>query len=161
MTDTNLSIQQIELAIAQMFGIRNNIIVPNVSWGFFATHEADLVIINKSSYLTEVEIKRSWHDFLNDFKKHTTHDEGKVMWKYYAVPESLSEKVWQYLCDNEHKDWGVIAYNEMGGAWIVKYPNNYGHSAPAKKLFLEEKLSIARLGCMRIWKLKEKLIDKQ
>lgn len=57
MTDTNLSIQQIELAIAQMFGIRNNIIVPNVSWGFFDTHEADLVIINKSNYLTEVEIK--------------------------------------------------------------------------------------------------------
>lgn len=41
MTDTKLTIHEIELAIAQVFGVRNNIIVPNVSWGFFATHEAD------------------------------------------------------------------------------------------------------------------------
>lgn len=79
MKETNLSIHQIELAVAQVFGVRDNIIVPNVSWGFFATHEADLVIINKTGYLTEVEIKRSWQDFLNDFKKHTTHDEDKVV----------------------------------------------------------------------------------
>lgn len=57
MTETNLSIHEIELAVAQVFGIRNNIIVPNVSWGFFATHEADLVIINKTGYMTEVEIE--------------------------------------------------------------------------------------------------------
>lgn len=157
MTDTNLSIHEIELAVAQAFGIRNNIIVPNVSWGFFATHEADLVIINKTGYMTEVEIKRSWQDFLNDFKKHTTHDEGKVMWKYFAVPESMSEKVWQYLCDNGHRDWGLIPYTESGGAWVQYYPDNKGHSDCSKKLFLEEKLAIARLGCMRIWSLKEKL----
>lgn len=92
MLDTKLSIHEIELAIAQVFGIRNNIIVPNVSWGFFATHEADLVIINKTGYMTEVEIKRSWQDFLNDFKKHTTHDEGKVMWKYFAPPSKSVRK---------------------------------------------------------------------
>lgn len=160
MTDTNLSIHEIELAIAQAFGVRNNIIVPNVSWGFFATHEADLVIINKTGYMTEVEIKRSWQDFLNDFKKHTTHDEGKVMWKYFAVPQSLCEKAWQYLCDNGHRDWGVIQYTESGGAWVVHSPNNIHDKIASKKLFLEEKLAIARLGCMRIWSLKEKLNNR-
>lgn len=159
MKETNLSIHQIELAVAQVFGVRNNIIVPNVSWGFFATHEADLVIINKTGYLTEVEIKRSWQDFLNDFKKHTTHDEGKVMWKYFALPESLCEKAWRYLRDNGHRDWGVIQYNEGGCAWVKYHPDNKGHSDQRKKLFLEEKLAIARLGCMRIWKLKNKLSD--
>lgn len=157
MTDTNLSIHEIELAVAQAFGVRNNIIVPNVSWGFFATHEADLVIINKTGYMTEVEIKRSWQDFLNDFKKHTTRDEGKVMWKYFAVPQSLCERVWQYLCDNGHRDWGVIEYFEDGSARIAYYPNNIHDKIASKKLFLEEKLAIARLGCMRIWSLKEKL----
>lgn len=157
MTDTNLTIHQIELAIAQAFGVRNNIIVPNVSWGFFATHEADLVIINKTGYMTEVEIKRSWQDFLHDFKKQTTHDEGKVSWKYFAVPQSLSERVWQYLCDNDRKDWGVIEYLEDGRAWIVHLPDNIMDHIESKKLFLEEKLAIARLGCMRIWSLKEKL----
>lgn len=157
MADTTQTIDQIEVAIAFAFGVRNNIIVPNVSWGFFATHEADLLIINKSGYLTEVEIKRSWQDFLKDFKKHTTHDEGKVMWKYFAVPEILCEKVWNYLCDNDHKDWGLILYNEIGGAWIKYYPTPYPRSSPSKKLTLEERFAIARLGAMRIWTLKGKL----
>ena len=159
MADTNLTIDQIELAIAEFFGTRNNIIVPNVSWGFFATHEADLVILNKSGYLTEIEIKRSWRDFLNDFKKHTTHDEGKVMWKYFAVPLSICEKVWQYLCDNGYKDWGVISYSEEMYAAIVYHPNNHNLTTKSNRLFLEEQLTIARLGSMRIWKLKEKLTD--
>lgn len=159
MSDTTLTIDRIELAIAEVFGIRNNIIVPNVSWGFFATHEADLVIINKSGYMSEVEIKRSWQDFLNDFKKHTTHDEGKVMWKYFAVPSSLCEKVWQYLCDNGHKDWGVIQYFEDGTACPKYYPDNIHLTTKSNRLFLEEQLAIARLGSMRIWKLKEKLAD--
>ncbi len=157
MADTTLTIDQIELAVAEVFGIRNNIIVPNVSWGFFATHEADLVIINKSGYMTEVEIKRSWQDFLNDFKKHTTHDEGKVMWKYFAVPECLAEKIWQYLRDNGHRDWGVIQYLENGNAWVKYQPGNRNITTKSNRLFLEEQLAIARLGSMRIWKLKEKL----
>lgn len=160
MTDTNLSIHEIELAIAKAFGVRNNIIVPNVSWGYFDTHEADLVIINKNGYMTEVEIKRSWQDFLNDFKKHTSHDEGKVMWKYFAVPQSLCEKVWRHLCDNGHRDWGIIQYLESGNACVVHFPNNIHDKTTSKKLFLEEKLAIARLGCMRIWSLKEKLNNK-
>lgn len=35
------------------------------------------------------------------------------------------------------------------------HPDNKGHSDQRKKLFLEEKLAIARLGCMRIWSLKD------
>lgn len=155
--NTSLTIDQIEHAVAECFGVRNNIIVPNVSWGFFATHEADLLIINKTGYLTEVEIKRSWEDFKKDFQKTTTHDEGKVMWKYFAVPVNIKDKVLKYLSDNERMDWGVIIYYEDASAWFEKRPNNFGHSNPQKKLYLEEKLSIARLGCMRIWSLKKKL----
>ena len=155
--NTTLTIDQIEYAVAECFGIRNNIIVPNISWGFFATHEADMLIINKSSYLTEVEIKRSWEDFQKDFQKTTTHDEGKVMWKYFAVPASIKDKVLEYLVEHNREDWGVIIYYEDASAWFEKRPNNFGHSNPQKKLFIEEKLTIARLGCMRIWGLKKKL----
>ena len=65
--ETTRDIHEIEKDIARYFGIRENIIVPNVSWGFFKTHEADMIIINKSGYMTEVEIKRSYADFLADF----------------------------------------------------------------------------------------------
>lgn len=90
---------------------------------------------------------------------HTTHDEGKVTWKYFAVPESMCEKAWQYLCDNGHKDWGLIPYNETGGAWIKYRPICYPHSSQSKKLTFEERFAIARLGTMRIWNLKGKLVS--
>lgn len=158
--NTSLSIDQIECAVAECFGVRNNIIVPNVSWGFFATHEADMIIINKSGYLTEVEIKRSWQDFLADFKKTTTHDENKVWYKYFAVPYDMRQRVRKYLVENNRRDWGVVSYVESGAAFIEYQPSNFGRSEPSKKLTLEEMLSIARLGCMRIWGLKKKLTDK-
>lgn len=161
MIDTKLTVGQIQVAVAEAFGVRNHIIVPNVSWGFFASHEADMVLITKSNYLIEVEIKRSWSDFLADFKKTTTHDEGKVMYKYFAVPESLTDKVKTYLVENKHQDWGIIQYHETGTAWIVRQPKNFGSTDHRKKLFLEEQLAIARLGCMRIWKLKSDLNDKR
>lgn len=158
--NTRLTIDQIECAVAEYFGVRNNIIVPNVSWGFFATHEADMVIINKTGYLTEVEIKRSWQDFLADFRKTTTHDEGKVMYKYFAVPYELREKVRAYLAECNRMDWGVVSYTESGEAFIHYHPSNFGRSDKSKKLSLEERFEIARLGCMRVWRLKKKLTDK-
>lgn len=155
--ETKLTVDQIQVAISDVFGVRDNIIVPNVSWGFFETHEADMVVINKSNYLTEVEIKRSWSDFIRDFRKTTTHDEGKVMYKFFAIPQSILVKVRSYLVENDKIDWGIIVYSEEGYAWIEYYPSNHGQSDSRKKLYIEERLSIARLGCIRIWKLKSKL----
>ena len=61
--DTNLTVKEIQTAIANTFNVRKNVFVPNVSWGYFKTHEADLVSI-ENHYLIEYEIKRSWEDFL-------------------------------------------------------------------------------------------------
>ena len=43
--DTNLTVKEIQTAIANTFNVRKNVFVPNVSWGYFKTHEADLVSI--------------------------------------------------------------------------------------------------------------------
>lgn len=41
--ETNLSVEQIQqLIIKYEGGARANIFVPNVSWGYFKSHEADL-----------------------------------------------------------------------------------------------------------------------
>ena len=154
--NTNLPIGLIELRIAQFFNFRKNIIVPKVSWGYFATHEADLLICSKFGYLTEIEIKRSWSDFLADFKKNTTHNEGKVMWKYFAVPVSICDNVKQYLTDNDFVDWGVISYTDGCYFKIERVPNNSTAHDKAKKLTAEEQLKIARLGCMRYWSSERK-----
>ena len=48
------------------FYIRRNIVIPNVSWGFL-NHEADLLVISQKRTLTEIEIKRTWADFMDSF----------------------------------------------------------------------------------------------
>jgi hypothetical protein len=68
---------EVEEAVARMFGIRQNIIVPNISWGM-GLHECDLLIIRKSGYAVEVEIKVSRWDLRKDLKKTHGHQSGRI-----------------------------------------------------------------------------------
>lgn len=163
--DTTLSITQIELGLAQYFNFRNNVIVPKVSWGLL-NHEADLLILNKSGYLTEIEIKRSWADFLADFRKQHNHEDSKVSWYYYAVPESIVDKCRAKLAevDPGHK-WGLICYSESWDGLCVpvieSHPSNIHLHRGDKKLFIEEQFQLARLGAMRTWSLKNIIINNE
>lgn len=156
--DTKLSVDEIELAIRNsgMFNKRQDIFVPNISWGLL-NHEADLVVITKSGYLSEIEIKRSWSDFLADFKKGHGHKDERVYKLYYAVPESIAQKVIAFFIENKVANNGLIIYGEDGGCKINYIPETPYFSG-GRKLFIEECLTIARLGCMRIFALKSKLV---
>lgn len=167
---TNLTVKEIQEALVKHFGVRANTFIPNVSWGYFKTHEADLLSISNNNYLTEYEIKRSYADFLADFKKTTTHFECKVSQFYYVVPESIAEKCWNFIKEyefaepyNKEKNFdrppvGLLSYNEEGiiklehGAQkLYHYTNSYEKDY---KLFLEEQNTLLRLGCMRLWNTK-------
>lgn len=157
--NTKLSIDEVELAIVNsgLFDKRQNIFVPNVSWGLL-NHEADLVIMTKSGYLTEIEIKRSWEDFKADFDKTHEHHDERVYKLYFCIPESILDKVMIFLKEKYGSAIpAVLTYDESGVLTDAKigYPFRGG-----RKLFLEEQLTIARLGCMRIWNLKEKINKK-
>ena len=165
--DTKLDIKQIEFAIARRFGVRDNIIVPNVSWGFFRTHEADLLIMSKKGYLTEVEIKRSYNDLLADFKKTTSHYEGKVEHMYYAVPVSIAEKSWKAITESFYGQTvkcGLITYNESGFAKIVvaapSISSIWNRKKQDHRLSLEEQLQLSRLGVLRYWSMQERILTK-
>lgn len=159
--DTKLTIDEIELAIVNsgLFNKRGDIIVPNVSWGLL-NHEADMVVMTKSGYLTEIEIKRSWEDFKADFKKDHQHDDERVDKLYYCVPLSIKERVADYLTENEIPFTGLLYFSEEG---TIYEHNLGGHTRQwcmgGRKLFIEEQLTISRLGCMRVWNLKQKLVD--
>lgn len=170
--ETKLTVQQIQrLIVEHEGGPRKNTFVPNVSWGFFRTHEADLVMLSKAGYLTEYEIKRSWSDFLADFKKTTNHFEGKVMQLYYVVPECIADKCWEFIKNHEWKDpynprmcldyppVGLIWYSEEGRVHTKQYAPLLARFTESDnndyKLFLEEQLAIMRLGVMRLWTRKE------
>ena len=156
--DTKLTIDEIELAIVNsgIFNKRNDIIVPNVSWGLL-NHEADMVVMTKSGYLTEIEIKRSWEDFKADFKKDHQHDDERVYKFYYCVPSLIKDKVIELLKTRYEFIPAVLSYTEEGV--VIDLKVGFPNTNRGRKLFLEEQLTIARLGCMRVWNLKQKLVD--
>lgn len=180
--DTKLTIEQIILALHNCEFIcnrRQDIVVPNLSWSLL-DYEADLVIVNKTGYMTEIEIKRSYADFVADFKKRHHHDSEVVCHFFYCVPKSIVGKVEAFLTSYkaEHDDFdlpAVLTYDENGEIDRARdvnapytidgttyYPafgsayNKYGK----RKLFLEERFIVARMGQLRFWKLLESTIDK-
>jgi len=154
----------IEVAISKYFGVRQNIIVPNISWGFHWMHECDMFIVTKAGIATEVEIKISKSDLLADFKKGHDHKdrEGRITYFYYAMPETLYEKVKDLIPTEAgiltcyRPDW------DSDGTRVYMHEKRKPEKRKnTRKLTPEEQLKIAWLGTMRIWSLKEKIIKLQ
>ena len=160
---TELTVKDIQALLAEYFGIRNNIIVPNVSWGLL-DYEADLLVMNKTGYVTEIEIKRSWSDFLADFKKDENAHKSEIIYQFwYCVPDGLYkdciEKLKEVYPDSLDRP-NVISYSDSGVL------NFHGKSASYcrgkhRKMFLEEQLKLARLGAMRYWSSEFKRIKNE
>jgi hypothetical protein len=164
---------EIEEAVARMFGIRQNLIVPNISWGL-GLHECDLLIVRKSGCAVEVEIKISLADLKKDARKRHNHIDrhNRIGHLYFAVPEKLLGVAERYAPASagiivvaptnqfngyEDDDW------VQGEALYISKLRAYIHRPAIKrknsgKLTEAEINYVARLGCMRIWNLKAKLI---
>ena len=167
MADTSLNIKQIEYALytSGIFDRNTYIMVPNISYGLLS-YEADFVAMSKTGYLTEVEIKRSFYDFKADFKKRHLHDDILVTYFYYCVPVGILDKVKAFLQDryvSRMKMPALLTYDETGH--IEKVPN-FGYIMAfkhpyARKLYLEEQVKFARLGCFRYWSIQEKTVGEE
>lgn len=160
--DTNLTVRDIMLALIKQdcFNVRRNIVVPNISFGFL-DHEADLFLVSKSGYATEVEIKRSLSDLKADFKKSKPFICDKVYRFYYCVPDSLVNHCRDLCIENKRPISGIISYNESGSIsfhnrTICDSDKQWPRYSGGRKLFIEEQLQIARLGTIRFWNLMNK-----
>jgi hypothetical protein len=150
----------IEIAIAKYFGVRQNIIVPNISWGLL-THEVDLLVVRKSGVAIEIEIKVSLQDFKADFNKRHHHQErlNRISEFYYAMPKELYLKCKDLIPENA----GVITCEryldyqkrEKIQAWTEKKAVKIKN---ARKLTIDEQFKVAILGTMRIFNLKAKIV---
>ena len=151
--------QQIEIALYDHFNPRLNLCVPNVSWGLFKYHEADLVVLTKSNWGTEVEIKVSSADIKKDLLKKHKHKEAIIKDLWFAVPEGLETDV------NIPKDAGIIVVKRYIRKGKTKYHCQRFRmpvsNKKARKFSDEERLKLLRLGCLRLQGLKQKLNDKQ
>ena len=156
------------MIISNEVSLRNEIAIPNLYWGML-NYEADLVVINKTGYMREYEIKRSFKDLKADFKKKCYHDAEQVYQFFYVLPISIKEKALELFRMHQTDDAyikafgistecheslpAVIFYNDDG--YIVYRTRFSGHlCGNHRKLFLEEKLTITRLLSIRYWKLR-------
>ena len=147
--DTKLNIHEIEYQIAKFkkFDFVKNDVLINISWGFLF-HEADMLVVSKTGYITEIEIKRSYADLKNDFVKKHTHSSSMITRFYYAVPEALVEKTKALLAQHDRVA-GIISYSEKKRINIVVEAPNL----KKRKITNEERLKLLRLGNMRVWKM--------
>lgn len=140
----------IEIAVARHFGWRNNIIVPNVSWGLL-DYEADMVIVRPSGWAIEVEIKVSRNDIKADLEKWHNHGAKCFQRFYFAVPDELKDD------PNIPAHAGIISVGDYEGR--KRLSCEIHRVAPlrrdAHKLDESKIRKLLELGTMRIWSLKE------
>lgn len=153
---------EMECAVVRFLDYRSNLIVPNVYWGM-NMHECDLLVVSKAGYLTEIEIKITRADLRADKKKLHGHRCPRIKRLFFALPDYL-----------EHC---IDMVPERAGIILVR-PNSVDYKAnpfwiprcreirPAQRNKVAHKISdadrykIARLGALRIWRLKD-MIAKQ
>lgn len=150
---------EMEAALMGYLDPRQNLIVPNVSWGLCGLHECDLLALSKSGYGTEIEIKISKSDLLKDKEKSHRHNHNHIKYLFFAVPVKL-------------KDVAMEAIPKRAGLFVVeKYVFNNGEKrtivrqvrgAEINKTHVKwgekDRYQLARLGTMRILGLKQKII---
>ena len=150
---------EMEVAISNKFGVRTNIIVPNISWGLSGMHECDVFIVKMTGYCVEVEIKRSKSDLLADFKKgHNHRDRGnRIKEFYYCFPETMLKTCEELI----PKGAGIIVCKRHGDNVHASFYRDPIPRLGAMKLTKEDQFKVAKLGTMRIWSLKKKIIKLQ
>lgn len=134
------------------FNVRTHLIVPNVYWGLDLDYEADLVVLTKAGYATEVEIKTSLADLKADQKKKRVHNSNLFKYLYFCFPEKLLEKGEQYV-------------PERAGILLIDKKRIKKHRAPKYntdciKFDDKRKLKLLRLGLFRYWNCIKKEIKR-
>lgn len=144
----------LEQRVVRFFRPRQNIVIPNVSWGFLS-HEADMLVVTAAGCLYEVELKVSRADLLRDLlkRKWKSKFDSKsfIKYMYFAVPKNLvylAFKVVPEYC-------GIIDGGDESNscAWEVRSPKQLS----SYKVGDAERLQLYRLGALRVWGLKAKI----
>ena len=129
--------------------------VPNVSWGLL-NHEADILIVRKSGWIDEIEIKITASDLRCDQLKNRGrgHMRDKHVHKlWFCIPEKLAEM------PEIPERAGILSvvYNENWHRYQIKSIRGPKIDKDAVKPDIHTIHKLLRLGVMRIWSLKAKL----
>ena len=142
---------EMEVALARYFGVRQNLIIPNIGWGI-GIHECDLFLLTPSGYGWEIEIKISKADLFKDKHKRHGHFSTKIKYLYFAIPDYLEK----YISEIPERAGIIIVKSKNWQCKKTREPQkntNYKYTT-------EERFQIARLGALRIWGFKETIASK-
>ena len=138
---------EIEMAITRHIGTKDNVIIPNLSFGLFP-YELDLCILNRNLYASEVEIKISKSDLKADAKKNHHHDRNGNYIKYlwFAMPEKMN-----CCLDLVPDRAGIYLVDSKGHVRIARKPKQ---NKLVKRWDYKMAFRLARLGTIRLWAVK-------
>lgn len=150
----NMTTPELEVAIMEGFDLRKNLIVPNIQAGM-GLHECDLLMCRVTGYGVEFECKLTKSDLAKDFKKDHAHESELIKETYYVVPKDLVSECMRVL----PKRFGIImVFRNASLDPEMKIIREAGYNENARKWTDEERFKLARLGTMRICKLKKEWI---
>ena len=154
---------EVEIEVMEHFGVRANLIVPNVSWGITGLHECDLLILSGSNYVTEIEIKVTKHDLLNDNDKRHGHLHGYIARLFFAVPEKLEAEALKSIPDRAGLLVVCPRVRDRNGEkyYIVKQIRAAKRNRDPHQWAVHERFQLLRLGAMRILGMKKKILSLQ
>lgn len=147
-----MTANEVEIAVARHFGYRQNVVVPNVSWGLGISYEADLVVLRASGFCFEVEIKVTRSDIRADLRKRHKHDGLWFRQLWFAVPRDLADD------PNIPQRAGVLAVESLTRVIVVRVA---ALNAAARKMPDAVQRKLLHLASMRTWTLKEALLSAQ
>lgn len=102
---------------------RADVAIPNVAWGFFKNIEVDLLVVSRSYNLYDFEIKRSWEDFVVDFKKKNYHNDIRIKRLTYCLPDVLACEKLKNWCSENYKSFKrpfeLLFYTSEGDECLV------------------------------------------
>lgn len=136
---------EMELALARYYEWKNLLAIPNIGYGL-NLHECDLLIVSKSGYATEIEIKVSKSDLKVDMHKQHGHRSNRIKYLYFAVPEKLKDCI-SLIPERA----GFMTVSNTGQISIIKDAET---NINVKKFTDEEISKFYKLGCIRIWHLR-------
>ena len=155
---------EIEIALYDYFRFLQNDVMTNIYLDG-GRHECDLIVIRTQSlYALEVEIKTSVGDLKAERKKQRYrnhqgvdcyHDSTVGMSKrfkekWFAMPEKMKQKGLAFIPEYA----GLLTINDHGAVNIIRKANKLNN----KPLTQGQRLDLLRLGVMKCYQLKQRLI---
>lgn len=170
-----MTTSEMEKLIYLYFKDSSSVIVPKVSgnnwwldteadpmiWKNIVNHECDMLVVTKSNYLTEVEIKISLSDLKADFKKEHQHKDENIKNFYYAFPEEMKDKAIKLIPEESGILIAVKKHFHNGEEYreikCYRKPKINREAKPINDKVLN---MIYRLGYLRYWNYRMSVENK-